>query len=159
MLKLCDKAKGFALLYQCLNILLYRICCLYSQSYPSGSPDRISPSVHVDKLDFQKLSAHAKQYRQKCGISETAQQWWNDYLPKLQQKCSDHQDAIWPLQDLIDCARRSSTSTLPSPVEERASIEVDVPLLPSHLQALYRKENGPHPEVILACGSHQQQCI
>ena len=116
------------------------------QTYPSGSPKLIPPSL--DKLDFTKLCAHAKQYRQKCGISEAAQQWWNDYLPQLQHKCSGHQqDHMWPLQDLIDSVKRR----LPPPEAEIAThsdLEVDESLLPSHLQALYRKENGPHPEVI-----------
>ena len=77
-------------------------------------------------------------------ISEAAQQWWNDYLPQLQHKYFGHQqDLIWPLQDLIDSVKRR----LPSP-EAETSIEVDESLLPSHLQALYRKDNGPHPEVI-----------
>lgn len=59
----------------------------------------------MERIDYKKLSTHAKQYRQRCGISEEAQRWWLDYLDSLKNFNSEsHSESAmkWPLAELIE---------------------------------------------------------
>jgi hypothetical protein len=62
----------------------------------------------VERIDYKKLAAHAKQYRQRCGISEQAQMWWLDYLDTLKSQTSEsHLESAtkWPLMELTELTK------------------------------------------------------
>ena len=71
------------------------------QTYPTGSPNLIKQSLQ--RLDYGKLTQHAAQYRQRCGISEEAQRWWMQFLVNLKEttsRCGSTVSTQWPLEEL-----------------------------------------------------------
>ena len=83
------------------------------KSHPAGSPTLIPPSV--ERIDYKKLSIHAKQCRQRCGISEEAQRWWLDYLDSLKNSNSEsHSESAtkWPLTELIERTKAKDSEHL-----------------------------------------------
>ena len=88
---------------------------------------------------------HAKQYRQRCGISEESQTWWNEYFIYLQDFASAPPAHVWPLSQLVD--RAQCPVSIPS--LSKTPVVVDESKLPSHLRALYEKVHGNHPQVHL----------
>ena len=109
------------------------------KSPPSGSPTLIPPSL--DRLDFPKLCAHAKTYRQKSGVSEEHQGWWVDYLTGMEKFVQGYSESsehpVWPLQHLIDACRVQAV-----PTQNPSSTP------PEYLLSLQRKETGTHPKVM-----------
>ena len=86
---------------------------IYSQSVPDEAPNLIPPVL--DKLDMPKLRAHAEKYRNKCGISEASQKWWNEHLVDLENHTASYNADLdeqpkWPLQEIID-AKKSAPPT------------------------------------------------
>ena len=133
-------------LFNSLPIILI-IVLLFTriQSYPSGTPNLIKPSL--DRLDYKKLSAHAKQYRLKCGISEEAQRWWIKYLQDLQTIVSKYPNQTppqWPIQHLVGMAQHKDKD----PRASSTGDSIDISELPDHVMALHQKEVGQHPQVI-----------
>jgi hypothetical protein len=118
--------------------LTYMFLC--PQSTPIGSPSLIKPSL--DRLDFTKLSAHARCYRQKAGISEEDQAWWMGYLDSLEGFCQNYRTQsalpIWPLEQL---AANATVTVEIGPLQSPSVAP------PEYLLSLQRKEAGPHPEV------------
>ena len=96
---------------------------IHVQSYPTGSPNVIPPSL--ERLDYKKLCSHAKQYCQKCGISEDSQEWWDSFLQDLDPEGSHRFDCVtpeWPLQALADEVRLGKDSEIPEDNEVRIII-------------------------------------
>lgn len=88
---------------------------IHIQTYPTGYPNLLAPSL--ERLDYNKLCSHAKQYRQKCGISEAAQKWWNDFLLDIKTNNSHVFRSVvpeWPLQAIIDALDRENDSERPA---------------------------------------------
>ena len=85
--------------------------CIHIQTYPTGYPNLLAPSL--ERLDYNKLCSHAKQYRQKCGISEAAQKWWDVFLLDIKANSSHVFHSVvpeWPLQAIIDVLDRENDS-------------------------------------------------
>ena len=85
------------------------------QTFPTGYPNLLSPSL--ERLDYNKLCSHAKQYRQKCGIPEAAQKWWDDFLPGLKVRGTHVFHSVapeWPLPAIADAVDRENQSERPT---------------------------------------------
>lgn len=108
-----------------------------TQTIPTGTPNLVLPSL--EKLDFTKLTNHAKQYRQKCGISEEAQTWWNNFLPELKDTCTNYnmqQLPEWPIPEITNAVAHAERLQPPSEPE-----------IPEHISELSARETGPLPRV------------
>ena len=107
------------------------------QTIPTGTPNLVIPSL--EKLDFTKLTNHAKQYRQKCGISEEAQTWWNNFLPELKDTCTNYltqQLPEWPVPEITNAVIHAERLQPPLGAE-----------IPKHISDLSARETGPLPRV------------
>ncbi len=85
--------------------IVFHPCMYVELSWESSKPT-------LNRLDFDKLTLHASQYRVRCGISETSQKWWIDHLQHLKAICSGDSQAeptpTWPLNVLREAAQRQN---------------------------------------------------
>ena len=133
-------------LLKCADISLSVI--YYQQSFPDGPPGLVKPSL--DRLDIDKLSMHASQYRVRCGISEEAQKWWLDHIQYLREFCSPENQQpliVWPLKQLGAADRDEQDLEGSTEHGLAPSLPIDESELPPHIRRVYQKEHGPHPSV------------
>lgn len=118
----------------------------YVQSLPCTKPDLVQPSL--DKLDITKLKSHASHYRVKCGLSETAQQWWNEELVALEEFVVGYEGLNnkpeWCVDTLITPPLILSESNVSTAIHPSVQLLNQVP---EHLSRLTHIESQPFPKV------------